>query len=491
VSTIYSATNIDIMEREQLLQSDWLDDVFDLEDEISKARILVSAELRAEKLGCLPQFKQILKAYKKEYTKLQKENARTNARKKEKIIFELNKEGLPKATIANFLSVLRNDPKFDTVRFNTLSCSPEKTFRGKIVRWTDADDAAVREYIERTYHFHSTQKCDDALRIFFREREYNPVVDLIDCTEWDGTPRIETFLTKWMKCEDTPYTREVSRLIFAGGIFRLFEPGCKFDDVPVLIGTKQGEGKSTLVRWLAMRDEFFAEVNEIEGQKGMEAVEGAWICELGELLALTKAKEVEAVKSFLTRQVDHYRRPYDKRTSDYPRQCIFIGTTNREQFLTDRTGNRRFYPVQVYQSGYELFDHKEEIQGDIRQCWAEAKAHYDKHELSPFADKKVLQKIREIQEKSVEDDYRIGMIQAYLEEKAGDSICILELWKNALDNPFSKPSKKDSNEISLIMQGFAGWKKNPVSKWTKEYGKQRVWIRSDRNEDIKYQLLPD
>ena len=122
MSTIYSATNIDIMEREQLLQSDWLDDVFDLEDEISKARILVSAELRAEKLGCLPQFKQILKAYKREYTKLQKENARTNARKKEKIILELNKDGFPKATIANFLSVLRNDPKFDTVRFNTLSC---------------------------------------------------------------------------------------------------------------------------------------------------------------------------------------------------------------------------------------------------------------------------------------------------------------------------------------------------------------------------------
>ena len=118
--------------------------------------------------------------------------------------------------------------------------------------------------------------------------------------------------------------------------------------MPVLIGTKQGEGKSTLVRWLAMKDDYFTEVTEIEGQKGMEAVEGAWICEMGELLALTKAREIEAVKSYLTRLADRYRRPFDRRVTDHKRQCIFIGTTNKEQFLTDKTGNRRFYPVKVY-----------------------------------------------------------------------------------------------------------------------------------------------
>lgn len=77
--------------------------------------------------------------------------------------------------------------------------------------------------------------------------------------------------------------------------------------MPVLIGTKQGEGKSTLVRWLALSDDYFSEVNEFEGQRGIESLEGAWICEVSELLAMTKTKEQEAVKSFLTRLNDRYR----------------------------------------------------------------------------------------------------------------------------------------------------------------------------------------
>ena len=101
-------------------------------------------------------------------------------------------------------------------------------------------------------------------------------------------------------------------------------------------------------------------------------MEGAWICELSELLGLTKAKEVEAVKSYITKLVDRYRRPFDRRTTDHKRQCIFIGSTNRSAFLTDKTGNRRFYPVEVHSSGYDLFDHEAEIRNDIIQVWAEA-----------------------------------------------------------------------------------------------------------------------
>ena len=345
------------------------------------------------------------------------------------------------------------------------------------MRWNDADDAAARAYIEKKYKIHSMQKFDDAMRIIFAERSYNPAIDLVNSIEWDGKPRIRTMLTKWMKCEDSPYTQEVSRLIFAGGIHRLFNPGCKFDDVPVLIGTRQGEGKSTFVRWLAMDDTFFTEVTEIDGQKGMESIEGAWICEMGELLALTRAKDVESVKSFMTRQVDRYRKPYDKRTSDYRRQCIFIGTTNRQQFLTDKTGNRRFYPVNVGQSGYAMFEHENEVKADIRQCWAEAKALYDRGELEPFADQSLVKEIRERQADAVEDDYRVGMIEAYLENK--NEVCIFELWEKALQNSngFSKPTRKDSSEIVLLMQNFPEWVKSSKARRTKDYGVQKCWVR--------------
>lgn len=326
------------------------------------------------------------------------------------------------------------------------------------------------------------------MRILFHEREYHPIKNIIEAETWDGMERISTFLTKWTKCEDTPYTREVSRLIFAGGINRLYRPGCKFDDMVVLIGTKQGEGKSTFVRWLALRDEFFREVNEFEGQKGIEAVEGGWICEVGELLALTKVKEQEAVKSYLTRLVDTYRKPFERRVTEQKRQCIFIGTTNKEQFLTDKTGNRRFYPVKVNQSGYDLFDHEAEIKADILQCWAEAKAKLGTKEMQPYADRNLTEEIRKHQDKAMEDDYREGLISDYLEDKT--EICVLELWQEALGNRYNKPTKKDSNEIGLIMQSVDGWEKARKAIRTKEYGVQKVWVRKHKDENEREDLLP-
>ena len=274
--------------------------------------------------------------------------------------------------------------------------------------------------------------------------------------------RIPGFLTKWLKCDDSEYTREVSRLIFAGGINRLYRNGCKFDDVPILIGTKQGEGKSTFVRWLALRDEYFREVSEIEGQKGIEAIEGGWICEMSELLALTKTKEVEAVKSYMTKLVDTYRRPFDKRVTDHKRQCIFIGTTNKQQFLTDKTGNRRFYPVMVDRR-LELFDGKEKPKS------SNGRRQRQMTKMKPYADRKLQNQIQAMQNRAVEEDYREELIKDYLSRRA--EVCILQLWWEALDNSeYSKPTKKDSNEISLIIQSTHEWERQEKAKRMGSYG---------------------
>ena len=399
-----------------------------------------------------------------------------NAKRAGAIPLSYDGQGRPLSTIDNFLMVLRNDAFFDSLCFNQLSYSPEHIVNGKLERWEDKDDSKARFYIEQKYKIHSREKLDDALRILFAEREYHPIKQIIEGIKWDGVPRIKTLFIKWLKCEDTPYIREVTRLVFAGGIHRLYNPGCKFDDVAVLIGTKQGEGKSTFARWLAIQDAFFTEVTEIEGQKGIEAIEGAWICEIAELLAVTKTKEVEAVKSYITKLVDRYRRPFDRRTTDHKRQCVFIGTTNKEQFLTDKTGNRRWYPVKVNSSGYDLHDHKEEIQADILQAWAEAKYLYDNNELPPYADRALLDEIRKNQEDAVEDDYRVGMIESYI--KTRDKVCILELWKYALDNEFSKPTRRESNEITLILQKLGGWVRGRVERH-QQFGNQMFWYRTE------------
>ena len=465
------------MEPKVLLSVEVLDSLFRIRDKAERARLQGIMEYRAKEFGMASQFKSVIKAYQAIEKQLAVEFAKEAA---QETGIELACDGQGKAlsTVDNFLKVIEADPKFSGLKFNLLTYSPEQVRDGKVEKWTDADDAEARRYIEKAYHIHSVQKCDDAFRIMFKRNEYHPIRDIVDALQWDGVPRIEQFLHRWTKCEDTPYTREVSRLIFAGGIHRLYNPGCKFDDMPVLIGKRQGEGKSTLVRWLAMRDEYFTECNEFDGQRGIEAVEGAWICEVSELLAMTKAREMEAVKSYLTRLNDRYRMPFDKRVTDHPRQCVFIGTTNKEQFLTDKTGNRRFYPVVVRQSGYDLFDHEAECRAYIEQCWAEAKALFDADQIKPYANRDLLDTIRQHQDEAAEDDYRVGLISDYLATHT--EVCILELWKCALKmNEYSKPTKKDSNDISTILQSMDGWQKSNKPKRFPDYGVQKYWFKSE------------
>lgn len=458
--------NTDSLDAIGILQPTIFAEILDEQSEAEKVELEETLVARAEQLGVKTAFKRRLAAYKKD-------NAKVNPFRCD-FPLTLNEKGSPITSIDNFLQILRNDVNYcGTLFLNELTWSPEKHIDGKRIRWANEDDAELRRYIEKNYKIHNEKKLDDALRIVFAENRYNPVKELIEATKWDGTPRITELLCKWLGVEDEPYSREVSRLIFAGGIHRLYNPGCKFDDMPVLVG-KQGEGKSTFVRWLAMLDEFFREVTEIEGQKGIEALEGAWICEMGELLALTRAKDVEAVKSYVTRLCDSYRKPFDKRISDHKRQCIFIGTTNKQEFLTDKTGNRRYYPVICNTTGYALFDYEEGIKNDIKQCWAEAKYLLDLGELPPFANRGLLDTIREHQADAVEDDYRIGMIKAYLEKR--DVVCAVELWQKAIGE-YGKPSKRDSNEISMMMQSITGWSKGKNAVRVEDYGSQRCWFK--------------
>ncbi len=466
---------------------------FDIEDEFERMRIQALMQVRAGELNITTAFNRMLSAYRKKDEADRRRYDRALAVEEQKIALKLDEKGAPCVTIDNFLRVMRCDPRYSTVRYNLLMNAPEVTVNGETRRWSDADEAESRHYIEAVYNMHSESKHYDALRLLFREQEYHPIRDIVDTLEWDGENRIEHFLTKWMMAEDNAYTREVSRLIFAGGIHRLYVPGCKFDDVPVLIGTSQGEGKSTIVRWLAIHDSYYSEVTEIEGQRGIEQLEGAWICEIAELLALTKAKEQEAVKSYITRQRDKYRKPYDKNTSEHPRRCVFIGTTNNEQFLKDKTGNRRFYPVRVNSSGYWLHDHEQECREYILQCWAEAKQRFDWHGLPNYADKRLAQQFLDAQEDAMEDDWRVGAIEDYLDKQPiGALVCIRQIKREALcakgDFP-QDPNPKESQEIGVLMNRFSDWKK-AGRRYINEYGQQRCWEKVDGMQDITGVPLP-
>lgn len=393
------------------------------------------------------------------------------------------KDDLPLCVTENFVRIMLQDRKFSGIRFNELTQRAEvhelrKDGTTVIRKWCDSDEAYARNYIEHQYQLYSKDRFSDALRILFAERRYNPIIDIVDGINWDGEPRCQQFLHRWGKVEDTAYTREVSRLIFAGGIHRLYAPGTKFDDVPILMG-EQGCGKSTLVRFLAINDAYHGEVTMVDGQQAIEQLSGRWICEMSEMLALTKAKEQEAVKAFITRSVDYYRKPWDKNVSELPRRCVFVSTTNNFNVLVDKTGNRRFYPVEVHSNGYDIYSHEDEIRDYILQCWAEARELYRAGEMPNYADRRYINLYREAQENAMQDDWRVGAIKVFLDKKMpGELTCVREVCHRALSpNPdFPKePTLAESKDIGMILNKMPDWERLNGSRTVGNYGNQRCW----------------
>lgn len=441
---------------------------------------------RASQLGDKKLVQSIFTAIEKKKRKQAQTALANHLRDESPVFLETGPNGAPLETIGNFLSIMLHDERYANIRFNLVSNQAEITVlneKGESVlkSWSDTEDAISRNYIEENYHLFSVQKHTDALRILFHQREYNPIIDLIETFDWDGENRIEQFLTKWMGAEDSAYIHEVSRLIFAGGINRLYCPGCKFDDVPVLVGTKQGEGKSTLIKWLALNEQWFSEIKKVDGSDSIEALFGAWVCEIPELSAFKRADDVESIKAFVTRTKDKYRKPYDRTPVEYPRRCVFLGTTNSSQFLTDKTGNRRFYPVTCNSSGYDLFNHEEECKEYIRQCWAEARERFKQGNMPPFANYKLLKDYQEKQDAAMEDDWRVGKIEAYLETLgSGERVCALQIYSEALyPDSSNKPKNSDSRAIGQIMAKMNGWEFSGVLA-TEKYGKQRCWKKTSQ-----------
>jgi len=413
---------------------------------------------------------------------LQTDNIRAN------LIKTVNRNGEQiKAVISNFLSIMERDPYFSGVKYNTVSYSPEIWENGNVRIWGDADDAKALSYIEDRFDLFNDKKFFSAFRIFCENRSYDPIVSAIERTQWDGVPRVSEFLIKWLGATDNAYSRECSRLLFASGVNRAYVAGSKVDAVIVLIG-KQGSGKSTICNWLALDDRLFASANtSISGQAGSEICEGKWVVELEELISTSDPKRQDEVKAYISRTKEHYRKPYDRHTADYPRHNFFIGTTNRLEFLSDTTGNRRWFPLPVNSTAEYLYQHETEVKADIAQCWAEmATAYKIQSDFSkPVERKDITAYAERMREKSSVTDDDIGIIQAFLiDHDEVKTVCCLQIWKEVLhDAAFDVPlPKADSIRIANILTDVLKWERGEKSKRIGKYGVQRVFKRPQFDE---------
>ena len=235
--------------------------------------------------------------------------------------------------------------------------------------WSDIATTRLRTWFSKMYGINVDAAMADSIVDSVSERKArHPVREYLKALKWDGKQRLPKMLHLYFGAEDTEYHASVATMWMISGVARIFEPGCKADYMLVLIGA-QGTRKSSAINVLAKHwsADSFIDIGRPDAMLGLQ---GVWIYEIAELAAIKGARDIERVKGFVTSRTDHFRSPYGRRYRDYPRQCVFAGTTNDETPLND-TENRRFWTVDC---GNIDLDH---LSKDVDQLWAEALVRYE------------------------------------------------------------------------------------------------------------------
>lgn len=275
----------------------------------------------------------------------------------------------PKKNMTNLMAHLRNLPGLGkSIRLNEMTGQVE--WRGAVV--TDIDYVDIQIIIEQAQYQPSKNDIPIAVARLAQDNSYHPVRDYLDALKWDQTPRLDRFLPILFGTPDTEYERTIGAKWMIGAVARVYQPGCKMDYMLVLEGP-QDLGKSTALAELFGRQFFTEMVNELRDHKRfMEQIAGKWVVEFAELSAIRRA-DVELVKAVITMQIDRARLAYGHAAMEAPRQCVLAASVNPKQdhgYLTDSTGNKRFWPVKCTKIDIERLIRKRD------QLWAEAVERY-------------------------------------------------------------------------------------------------------------------
>ena len=428
-----------------------------------------------------------------------------------------NKTGECEPTVNNALLILLNDPALKG-KFGYDLFAEQPRLRGDVpwrpkgsvengpgrgTLWTDRDEAGIRWYLQLKWRYKSEKDLQNAIELAMQANAFHPVQDYLNSLEWDGTPRLETVFMDHLGAEDTRFVRAATRKWFCAAVARIMRPGCKFDSCVILVGN-QNLGKSSFADVLS-KGWFNDSAIDMNSKDGYASLHGNWIIELAEL-ASTKRSDVETVKTFLSKREDTYRAAYARRVATFPRQCVFFGTTNEQEFLRDRTGNRRFWPITV-----EKKLDRDALSKEVDQIWAEALVCWRGGERLWMDTPELEADLREaLEPREVQDDLE-GMLLEYLDTPLPDNweelspesrrdyiqgdtpvdksqctvrrdrVCITEIKVEMLsvDRRRMGGNDYDSRRVANLMNNLKGWKKSSRKFRVPGYGAQWVYERED------------
>lgn len=377
---------------------------------------------------------------------------------------QVNGKGKPYYNLANVLRVLRLFPGirervwYDTFKQEVVT----DLFAREVESYADHRLGQTKTWLQEQCGLPEIRDHDvrQGIMLFARERERSCIREWAKVHKWDGKLRIDTFFIRCYGVADSVYSRAVSKNFWLSLAARVLIPGCKQDHMVILEGI-QGSRKSSSLSVIA-GDYFATCAQEIRSKDFYQAIQGKVLIEFGDLDKFSNS-DINEVKNMLSTTVDRFRPPYGREALDFPRQCIFIGTTNNAQYLRDPTGNRRFWPLKTTTLNFEA------IQEERDQCWAEAVARIgaDEHWWEmPEEETKAEQEARR------QTDLWHDKIAYYL--LGMQDVTSAEVAEKAVEMPTEKMNHGVFYRIAAIMKEL-GWEAARISR----NGRQcRGWVKS-------------
>lgn len=332
------------------------------------------------------------------------------------------KEGEIKGTPGNLALYLQNDPEWSgCLGYNNFReaevwlrdppGSPGHSAPKTGQELADEHDVYIHHWFDRNRQFSCTNTTLGVMAAA-RGNTFDPLQQYLEGLKWDKVSRVSRWLPVYFGAKDTPYSRAVGSMWLISAIVRAMNPGGKVDTMVILEG-EQGSGKSSGLAAMCPKEEWFSDT-PIDFKRIVDAyqsLKGKWLYEVGELDSF-KGAEVTRIKNFLSSRADNYRASYGKRPRDVPRHCVFAGTTNEDQYLTDRSGNRRFWPVSCGQVQVRALGE------DRDQIWAEAMELWRQGEKWFASDDERMQELIKRQQSSrlVPDDPWKILVERWLKQ---------------------------------------------------------------------------